>query len=423
MDATSIITAIKGVTGKWAKQRKAEERERSREFRRRDALTRSERVTIRAAAFEIMEQSYLKASTNDTYPAHARQIMYAARGQIQRMTGRVLDDDYFTQTLLPDYLSENPETTSGWDVVFDARGHFTEPHTESVVPLGTLDVRSYLAAIESHAEKTALDIELDSGSLFPTCGPKHRYSAVLFIEKEGFMPLFKAARLAERFDIAIMSTKGMSVTASRLLVDRLCGEHQIPLLVLHDFDKSGFSIVGTLKRDTRRYRFQSEIDVIDLGLRLPDIEKWGLQDEGTVYGKSDPTSNLRENGATEEEIAFILDREASRWRHYVGRRVELNAFASGDLLTWIEEGLHRHGIKKLVPDSETLKAAFRRAATRAFAERNLQNLIERAEAEAAALKLPRTLERHIKARMKNEPALPWDTEIAEIVAKLVSTAR
>ena len=60
------------------------------------------------------------------------------------------------------------------------------------------------------------------------------------------MPLFEAVKLGERYDLAIMSTKGMSVTASRRLVEELCGQHGIPLLLLHDFDKSGFSIAGTL---------------------------------------------------------------------------------------------------------------------------------------------------------------------------------
>jgi hypothetical protein len=43
----------------------------------------------------------------------------------------------------------------------------------------------------------------------------------LFVEKEGFERLFKAAAIARRFDVAIMSTKGMSVTAARLLIDKL----------------------------------------------------------------------------------------------------------------------------------------------------------------------------------------------------------
>src|SRR5262249_5445877 len=195
---------------------------------------------------------------------------------------------------------------------------------------------------ENHVGNVELGFQLAGAGLFPSCGPQRRYSAVVFVEKEGFAPLLRAVRLAERFDVAIMSTKGMSVTASRLLVDRLWGEHQIPLLVLRDFDKSGFSIVGTLQRDTRRYSFQNPVRVIDLGLRLEDVEAWGLQSEEVVYGKSDPTDNLRKNGATEAEIAFLVDYQRSRYGHYVGRRVELNAFTSSDLITWIEGQLRRY---------------------------------------------------------------------------------
>ena len=156
-------------------------------------------------------------------------------------------------------------------------------------------------------------------------------------------------RLAERYDLAIMSTKGLSVTASRLLVDRLCAAHQVPLLVLHDLDKSGFSILGTLRRDTRRYAFRNRIEVVDLGLRLADVEDSGLEAEDVFYS-SDPAPNLRKNGATAEEIAFLRS-----------RRVELNAFASADFVAWIERKLEQHGVVKVVPDQDTLMLAWRRS--------------------------------------------------------------
>src|SRR5262249_10322535 len=163
-------------------------------------------------------------------------------------------DQYFCQTLLPDYLRINWQETKTWDVVFDARGHFVEPHTELIVPLGTLEVRGYLGGIrpvqDSDLGKVAPEVKQ---KLYPTHGPRGRSGAVLFIEKEGFMPLFKRVHLAERYDIAIMSTKGLSVTASRALVDALCPD--IPLLILRDFDKAGFSIAGTLRNNTRRYTF------------------------------------------------------------------------------------------------------------------------------------------------------------------------
>ena len=233
----SIAGLIEAVTAKWAKQRKAEERHASARLRREVALAshREKRITAKQAASEVMEAAYLKASANDTLPAKARQIMYAARGAIQDRTGKPLDDKYFTQTLLPDFMAENPERTAGWKVVFDARGHLIEPHTGRSLPLGTLEVDGYLRSLgDPHWSDPAA-----STSPVWTSGPSGRYGAVLFCEKEGFNDLFAAVHLAERYDLAIMSTKGVSVTAARRLVDEICARYHIPLLVLHDFDKSG----------------------------------------------------------------------------------------------------------------------------------------------------------------------------------------
>ncbi len=70
--------------------------------------------------------------------------MYAARPYIQEKADKNLDDKYFTQTLLPDYMEAHPDECAGWNVVFDARGHFHEPHTKREVPLGTIEIRNYL---------------------------------------------------------------------------------------------------------------------------------------------------------------------------------------------------------------------------------------------------------------------------------------
>ena len=107
MKADKIIGAVQGVTKKWAKQRKREERDAAAAMNRRHVMTRRRSVSIRDAAFAIMEQAYLKASANGRLPAHARQIMYAARGYIQKHADRELGhkfDQYFTQQLLPEYI-------------------------------------------------------------------------------------------------------------------------------------------------------------------------------------------------------------------------------------------------------------------------------------------------------------------------------
>jgi hypothetical protein len=276
----SIVDLVRKVSKKWTKQRKAEERERSARANRYDRLVRSQRVTIKDVAYSYMETAYMAASANGTLPANARQIMYAARPTIQGATGQQLKDTYFTQTLLPDYLNEyEPD----WDVVFDDRGQFHEPHTCHSIGLGTLAVRDYLDSIR--------EPELSELSVPPpnvrTYGPDGRYGAVLFVEKEGFMPLFERVNLADRYDIAIMSTKGQSVTASRRLVDKVCGELKVPLYVLHDFDKSGFSILHKLQQSNRRYQYSNCATVISLGLRLDDVNELDLEAEAAFDRGSD----------------------------------------------------------------------------------------------------------------------------------------
>ena len=152
--------------------------------------------------------------------------------------------------MLPDYMAAHPSETAGWDVIWDDRGHFREPHTGEEIGLGTLAVREYLA--KGRAEPAGMAIDPLSTD-YPTLGPRHRYRHVLLIEKEGFQQLFAHVGLDTRYDLAIMSSKGMNTTATRTLVEQLPG---VRFFVLHDFDKAGFSILGTLTRSTRRYHFK-----------------------------------------------------------------------------------------------------------------------------------------------------------------------
>ena len=398
MRTETIIGAVQSVTKKWAKQRKAEEREASRILRRREVLTSYRGPTIVQAASRVMKNAYLEASTGGKLPAHARQIMYKARPHIEEAADRKLDDQYFTQKILPNFVREHPEMTSDWDVVFDARGHLKEPHTKHVVDLGTLGVRRYLADEGApRFEETSFEIPK-----IKTKGPCCRYSAILFIEKEGFMPLFEAVNLAERYDIAIMSTKGVSVVAARKLADDLCSKYNIPLLVLHDFDKAGFSIVGTLRRDTQRYSFSHTIRVIDLGLRLQDVEEYDLVTE-SVYYRSDPFSNLRENGATNEEIEFLRS-----------QRVELNAFSSGDLVEWIEAKLEEHDIAKVIPEDDYLEKRFRQVAAAKYLRDHVEKIAAEARRHGADVKIPSDLRESVEQKLEDDPTMAWEEAVQDL---------
>ena len=171
---------------------------------------------------------------------------------------------YFSQTLVPDYIEEKGVS---WNVVYDARGHLEEPHTNRRIGVGTIEIGNYLYAAK---EPEIVPAEFSDANV-DIIGPSGNLSGILFCEKEGFNPLFKAVNLANRYDLMIISTKGVSVTAARRLIDEVCGGHDLPLFTLHDFDVAGFLILGTLNRNTRRYQFCNRITPVDLGLRLGDI--------------------------------------------------------------------------------------------------------------------------------------------------------
>ena len=382
-------------------------RDATAQNRRRENFLRTKPITIQDAAWKVMPTAYNKASAGGTLPVRPRQIMYAARGYIQEKTGRQLDDRYFTQTILPDYVDH---TGVDWDIVWDARGSFHEPHTNRHIPLGTLEVRAYLGSQKSDY------LPPDQGGGWKTTGAADRYGAVLFCEKEGFLPLFRKVKLAERYDLAIMSTKGVSTTAARTLIDRLVGA-RVPVFCIRDFDVSGFTIAGTLRRGTRRYSWRSK-GAIDLGLRLKDIQKYTLESEDVYYrGANGRTliddqsihlkirDQLKTNGAKKEEIEFLL-------RH----RVELNAFASDQLVEWVEEKLVEHGVAKVVPKEETLTKAVRGFARDLIAKQYLDIFaadIDR-EVDAAALTLSGVAPAVLKM-LEEDPALPWDKALAQVV--------
>jgi hypothetical protein len=100
-------------------------------------------MSIKEAAYALMHEAYRIASAGGTLPANARQVMYAARPLILAKTGNdTLNDKYFTQTLLPDFVEDY---RLDWNIVFDDRGHLIEPHTDLSIGLGALSVQSYLA--------------------------------------------------------------------------------------------------------------------------------------------------------------------------------------------------------------------------------------------------------------------------------------
>jgi hypothetical protein len=125
-------------------------------------------------------------------------------------------------------------------------------------------------------------------------------------------------------------------------------------------------------------------------------------DRGSEYQRR---LNLRDNGATEEEIEFLL--------HH---RVELNAMTSDQLVAWLERKLVAHGVKKLVPSNEKLVDLYRLTVEAQILEYALPEVQQRARVEAEQVAIPADLHDRVDAMLRDDPGMSWDTAVAAIVS-------
>lgn len=399
-----IQSAIRSVTKDWKQaKRKADRADRVSNSALERMRYRPARVTVRDVAFEVMEAAYNKASSNGRYYANARQIMYAARPEILERTGEQLESAYFTQTLLKDYLEE---FTPSWKVVWDARGHLIEPYTNKVLGIGGSEVAGYTKEwTKAHFEERP---GIKMKERIQTIGPISRFNNVLFVEKEGFTEILRDAEIPERYSMALMSTKGVPVGAACDLIAAL-KEKNVNVFVLHDFDLAGFKILRTLRTGTR---LSVGSDVIDLGLRMADIDD--LDYEDVIYKQEiDPRYYLEECGATPEERAFLVNSE--HYGGYGGKRVEINAMTSEQLLNWLDKKFAEHGVKKLIPDADAIAAAYKRAVYLQRVEERIREV--ESEIRDKGIDMPKGLVRKLDKAMEKQDSKSWDEIVWELAKR------
>ncbi len=106
IDAKDIYTATKFVTKEWTRQRKAEEHGRPRAYRE---YVYSDRVNFTDVAGKVLPDAYNHASGGGAYSVAQRQLFYASRAAFKEKTGRELEYNYFTGTLLRKFINQNPD--------------------------------------------------------------------------------------------------------------------------------------------------------------------------------------------------------------------------------------------------------------------------------------------------------------------------
>lgn len=173
--------------------------------------------------------------------------------------------------------------------------------------------------------------------------------------------------------------------------------------------KLAFKTKSLPKKQSRRYTFQNQIKVYDLGLRMDDVRDLIAQglDEPAAKSRSSAETrfaNMRKNGATVEEAEYLLD-----------RRVELNALTSEQFITFVERKLTEHGVRKIVPAkavlAETYRTFGRGREVEKFFKRELRKL------DGAKVTVPSNLPQQVETYLRQHPAERWDAAVAAIVKK------
>ena len=326
MDAQYIVGDLTLVTSKWTKQRKAEERAAADRANRHAAMVRSARVTIKHAAFAVLEEAIANTSGGGRIVFPKRNLFYAVRKLIQRHTSEELTQSNF-EKIVKEWEAEHGQIGG---MYCDPRGFFIEPHTGKVVPLGTREVEGYKI-------------------------PAWRYDKILFIEKKGFHGLFKEARIAERYDVGIMCAEGYSSEAGKLLLARAEQAQEMTIACFHDADPYGYNIARKLKDATRA---GCRIDVIDAGLKIGEALDMGLEPEFFYRDRALPQGLELDDLEREYFEGELVGGSNTNGRAtYLCQRVELNDLASDPVrfIGWVEGKLEEHGFsRKLVPPKKVV---------------------------------------------------------------------
>lgn len=170
----------------------------------------TQREAIEATLFEAVN----KASGNGQYKFSQRQLYYAVRPGVIHLTSQEIDYNYFC-SVISQYESTYGEIEGMYR---DPRGTLYHPHLRQEMPVGTISVNEYNR-------------------------PRWTFNKILYLEKEGFFPLLRDVMFPERFDCALLSSKGFASRAVKDLFDML-GEtdEEILFFCLHDADAAGTMI-------------------------------------------------------------------------------------------------------------------------------------------------------------------------------------
>ncbi|MBW7572485.1 hypothetical protein [Caproiciproducens faecalis] len=338
----------------------------------------------KAVVLAHLDGAISKASGDGTIRFSERQLYYVIRPFVMQELNKELEYDYFG-TVITDHEKEN-ENIDG--MYRDCRGSLYTPHLHQTVPMGTLTVEQY------HR-------------------PEFIFNKVLYIEKEGLFEILKDVRFPERYDCALLTSKGYASRAIKDLLD-LLGEtdEELEVYCIHDCDAAGTMIYQTLVEETQA-RGKRKVNIIDFGLNPKEATEMML-----------PVENVEKKGAAS---ASSLDRESKHWLET--NRVELNAMTSPQFVTWIEEKFNQYACSKIVPQEDVLRGELKNKLTFQAKEKiqeeilqanNYENRVEQYLQPLIGEIFETNLSPIVSKHFETQPADLWKAPISAFAEKMIS---
>jgi len=329
----------------------------------------------KSVIFEAIPLAAEKASGGGRGRFSQRQLFYKVRPYYLEAFRQEPDWNYFCR-VVTEY-----EAALGHDITGmyrDTRGLLYHPHTGEEIPLGTLAVEQYRR-------------------------PVWTFNKILYCEKEGFFPILKDARWAERHDCALVTSKGFASRAVRDVLD-LLGETGEPLkfYCIHDGDGPGTMIYQALQQGTDA-RPARNVEIVNLGLDPEEAMAMGL----------DPEPVNRKGNKTVPVAAYVPD----EWKKWLQEnRVELNAMSTPQFLEWLDsEFAEEPG--KVIPPRAVLAEQLAQEVEKSLRERITAEVLREGRIEERVAAAVREARPAVKAAASGLPA-----EVAQALVEEPTTS-
>ncbi len=323
-------------------------RRSQRESRVRPEPTRKDKSqSKKALMFEYFMEGARIATGDYKYVTKARQVFYAIRKIVSNEHNITLNGkgDYgtLTQTIITEMFDVHPELEK-W-IHFERRGFYHDVETGAEIVMNTECVSNFISTLTGR----------NRCSSFVTNGiytqSKHRLdfpyelavSSVLFIEKQGFVEVFKKSGILDELNLGLISSQGFGTRAIKTLMQDFI-TMGIKVYALTDCDIPGQIIGNRLTGGSKTFKETLDINVI--GLSYDDILALDKIKDAEEYTNTMSYVNVLEVMNPEERAFFLKEK-----RNFGGkdvfkyRRVELNALTMPELLDFIRAKIPKRQLR------------------------------------------------------------------------------